>query len=411
MAWNLGSLVVVGVCGIAINVLTTACFGAARLGVFNQVMAIYLIASQLAVGGFAYSTLALAARAGEDRQQVSATITAAILLLLPQVLVTLALLYFAAQPIGVLLDSAEVAQGLHVVLFALAPFAVNKTLMYALNGMQRMPAFATAQALRFVAMLSWVGLVIWLALPPSALLWCFLAAELLLLPVLIIFLAQAGCTPVMRQLRGYLVQHFQHGRRAFFAGLLQDTNSRVDVVMLGLFASDRVVGIYSFAAMLAEGLLQVVVAVQNAYSPRLSRMFGNKDSAGITSMLRKTGFVLVPVLGAVVVVSAAIYAPVAEWLLPATDIADGWLPYLILSLGFTICAPVIAVGNGLNQFGRADLFSLYLAVQIAMNVLLNTLLIPLWGMSGAAAATAISWLLSSVHYQYLFNRTLRQVAN
>jgi hypothetical protein len=51
VAWNVASIAVLGVSGIALNAIIARTYDAAALGVFNQVMAAYILFSQLAVGG------------------------------------------------------------------------------------------------------------------------------------------------------------------------------------------------------------------------------------------------------------------------------------------------------------------------------------------------------------------------
>jgi O-antigen/teichoic acid export membrane protein len=46
--WNIVSLGIAGVCGIVVNYLVGEVYGPAALGVFNQVFAVYVVASQLA---------------------------------------------------------------------------------------------------------------------------------------------------------------------------------------------------------------------------------------------------------------------------------------------------------------------------------------------------------------------------
>src|SRR5690349_7530199 len=49
--WNLASFVILGLSGVLINILIGYAYDASALGVFNQVFAVYIFFSQLAVGG------------------------------------------------------------------------------------------------------------------------------------------------------------------------------------------------------------------------------------------------------------------------------------------------------------------------------------------------------------------------
>ena len=49
--WNIASLGVAGVFGVAINIVIGLVYGSAALGVFNQVFALYLLLSQFVLFG------------------------------------------------------------------------------------------------------------------------------------------------------------------------------------------------------------------------------------------------------------------------------------------------------------------------------------------------------------------------
>jgi O-antigen/teichoic acid export membrane protein len=60
--------------------------------------------------------------------------------------------------------------------------------------------------------------------------------------------------------------------KSFFSNVLLQMNTRIDVLVLGLFWSDHIVGIYSFAATLAEGVYQLLVVLRTNYNPMLVRL-------------------------------------------------------------------------------------------------------------------------------------------
>jgi O-antigen/teichoic acid export membrane protein len=70
VAWNFASLAFLGVSGLGLNVLIGRTFGPADLGIFNQVWAVYIFFSQLAVGGIDLSVLKEVAAHRDDRERV-----------------------------------------------------------------------------------------------------------------------------------------------------------------------------------------------------------------------------------------------------------------------------------------------------------------------------------------------------
>ena len=52
-------------------------------------------------------------------------------------------------------------------------------------------------------------------------------------------------------------------------------NTKVDLLMVGLFLSDSKVGIYSLASLFAEGFLFVIV-IQNILNPKISNLISKR---------------------------------------------------------------------------------------------------------------------------------------
>jgi O-antigen/teichoic acid export membrane protein len=71
LLWNWASLVLLGISGIALNVVVARFYDAATLGVFNQVLAAYVVVSMLAAGGIHFSVLRAVA-SEDDRESIVA---------------------------------------------------------------------------------------------------------------------------------------------------------------------------------------------------------------------------------------------------------------------------------------------------------------------------------------------------
>jgi len=61
--WNFVSVVILGISGFALNIIIGRYYGPEAFGIFSLVLAVYYIFSQLAVGGFVFSSLSLVAQA------------------------------------------------------------------------------------------------------------------------------------------------------------------------------------------------------------------------------------------------------------------------------------------------------------------------------------------------------------
>jgi O-antigen/teichoic acid export membrane protein len=73
--------------------------------------------------------------------------------------------------------------------------------------------------------------------------------------------------------------------RGFFGGMLSDLNTRVDIILLGYFVNDASVGIYSFAAVFAEGFGQISYVVKQNLDPIIGRFTAAKSIDKLRSLI------------------------------------------------------------------------------------------------------------------------------
>jgi len=185
--WNVLTFGVMGASGILLNLLIVGFYGTETLGIFNQVYAVYIFFSQLAVFGLYASVLRHVSEHAENRDRCNEILTSALFLcLVIGSLVTF--IYFVLSPfLGKFLDSPLVARGLVFSLLGLWCFSLNKILLAFLNGLRQMKAFALFTAFRYLMLpLSLVGLVIF-RLPGYFSPLVFSITEFLLLIFLFIF--------------------------------------------------------------------------------------------------------------------------------------------------------------------------------------------------------------------------------
>src|SRR5687767_4171640 len=111
------------------NLVVVRLVGEAALGVFNQAYAVYVVCSQVAVGGVHLSALRAVAQAQTDRAAQASAIAAAVLLsALFGVLIGALVLATRGLWAGAL-GSPEVGQALLFIGPALVLFSLNKTLL------------------------------------------------------------------------------------------------------------------------------------------------------------------------------------------------------------------------------------------------------------------------------------------
>lgn len=183
-------------------------------------------------------------------------------------------------------------------------------------------------------------------------------------------------------------------------------NSRLDVIMLGSLHDARDAGIYTIASRLADLTSFVMATVNMVIAPRIAELYQRGELSVLQRMVRVSarGVFLASLPAALLLVVAAqpllvcVYGP---------EYAEGALPLSIL-----VCAQMLVVGSGplgllLNMTGHEKSLTINMAISVAANATLNTLLIPRFGAVGAAIATGGSLVLSRI----LLWRSVRSAVN
>ena len=382
-AWNFAALAVTAAVGGLITMLIAVRMGPHAVGVFAQLYAAHVIGAQAAVFGVHDSTQRHVA--GEATRAADGSIVTAALGVVLVIAGALAIALFLLAPaLGDAMASADVGTGLLLVAPGIVVFALNKVLFGALNGRGDLRLYAWMQLLRAALVLAATVGILAAALPAYAVGGIFTAAEMALLPCLLVAVRprQAGAAREWRR------RHLAFGGRGLVNGVLLETHLRVDVIALGYFVSDRAVGIYAFAMLFAEAVYQVPVVIRTVAYPALVRLAGAGDRAAVTALVRR-----ISVRGGVACAAAAVAVALAYPILAGRfdpAYVEGVRPLQLLLVGMVAYAFFVPFDQLLLQSGFPGRQSLMMAAYVAINVVLNVALIPAYGLAGAAIATAIS---------------------
>ncbi|QGT79280.1 oligosaccharide flippase family protein [Guyparkeria halophila] len=184
----------------------------------------------------------------------------------------------------------------------------------------------------------------------------------------------------------------------------EQINRYADVLMLGVLAATEDVGVYRVAAQGALLVSLALFALTMVVGPFAARIHAEGDIARLQTLARRTAQ---GALG-VAVPATLLFALVGEWLLVTLfgdEFAPAYWPLLILALGQLVNTGFGPVGILLNMTGFERDVTRAVAVAAGLNVLLNLLLIPSFGVIGAAVATSASlafwnvWLWLVAHWR------------
>jgi O-antigen/teichoic acid export membrane protein len=204
----------------------------------------------------------------------------------------------------------------------------------------------------------------------------------------------------------------------FFIALVGFFFVGTDVLLLGYFHSPSEVGIYRAASQISLLLMMVLSALSSIFTPIVAELYNKKEMDKLNSIFKivtRWGFyICLPIFLIMIFLSKEILS------LFGSQFIGAWYAFIILAFAYFIHVSLGDVGWVLAMCGRQKLWFYIIITAAALNIGANFLLIPKFGITGAAVATGISMvglhLVGLVAVRYLLklfpfdNRHLKGLA-
>jgi len=174
----------------------------------------------------------------------------------------------------------------------------------------------------------------------------------------------------------------------WFIGLFTLIYYRTDMVMLSLLRGDYETGIYRAAYTLIEVSFVIPKIVFSTTIPSMAKLW-EEDKKSLETLLRKS-FQILGLIGILSIAGYYIFARFGiliifgEKFLPSIPV----LKILAFAVPFMFLNSLL--GSYMNAIGKELMFTKITGCTAMINVILNYLLIPVYGPEGAAIATVIS---------------------
>jgi O-antigen/teichoic acid export membrane protein len=199
---------------------------------------------------------------------------------------------------------------------------------------------------------------------------------------------------------GALKRSLSYGMREHIGNIAMFLSYRVDMFFVAALAGVSAVGIYAIAVMMAEMFFHLPNSVATVLFPHLAGSGRREGASNAARSARMVSFL--------VLLGALISIPLAA---PAVRVAfsDRFLPAVpaFLALLPGVCA--LSVSKVLTRYftgtvGDPLINARAHGLSIAVNLPLNVLLIPAYGIVGASIATSAAYIVHAVAMLVLFRR-------
>jgi O-antigen/teichoic acid export membrane protein len=194
-----------------------------------------------------------------------------------------------------------------------------------------------------------------------------------------------------------------------FLDAMRTINNRTDILMIGASVGTEAVGIYTAALRGTQLITFMLVAVNTTLAPTVASLYVQGKLDRLQEEVTKTSRLISGVsLGVTIIVIGG-----SSWYLSlfGPEFSQGRNALIYLALGSFVNAATGSVGVLLNMTGHERYTAISMTVSAVLNVIGNALLIPRWGIEGAAIATAGSTIFINivkviwVHYKLGINST------
>ncbi|HEX4487997.1 MAG TPA: sulfotransferase [Terriglobales bacterium] len=185
-------------------------------------------------------------------------------------------------------------------------------------------------------------------------------------------------------------------------GVLEYLIGHADRIMLGFYRNAREVGIYSVAAAVVTFVSIVLRSINQVFAPMISDLHARQQQqllGRLFQTLTKWIIGLTSPLAAAVIINAG---PILHIFGP--EFEAGWPVLVIGSLGQLVNCGVGSAGTILLMSGHQSSLVWIEGLSAGIMVLLNVLLIPHWGIGGAAIAAATTVVVTNVLYLILAHK-------
>ena len=405
LIWNYGSVVILSVSGFLLNFLIIFFYDAAALGIFNRAQAWYGILSQITVWGVHMSIMKLIPECKDDRQEREMILSSAFVGVLLFSVVCVVIIE-AALP-WVITNNRGLLTSMQMIVPALVFFSLNKVLLNYLNGLSEMKAYAFLQSLRYIVIVITILIFGILRCDHIRLTLCFMAAEIVVFAVSVGYLIHKKLFIKKISLK-YVKEHARFGTCILMSNMVTELNTKVDIICLGfILGNDYLIGIYSFAVLFADGFYQLFYVVRRSINPKITEYHVKgklqEGIAAINANLKKYLRVLSPLALAALGVGYYILC----CLLHQKEYLVGLQYLLIICVAIMLSGRKIILGNIFAQTGFPTCESIVNTITVVSNFSLNIIFIYIWGLSGAALATAVSYIIFGCALRYYANKELK----
>ncbi|MCH6233083.1 oligosaccharide flippase family protein [Cognataquiflexum rubidum] len=385
--WLVSSQGILIISGFLVNLIIGYQFGAATLGVFNQVLGFYLILSTFISLGI-NNCLIQKISSGLPQQYKGIFSSNFAITTVSAILFSAAILLISYSFPSVF-SSPELAKALFIATLSLPFFNWNKNFMAFATGTRNQKLFSNVRSFRWLIIIGFVAAVTLVSADPIWIYYSFLAAEVILF--VFCFAKFSNLLTINFAIRD-IKSNLSFGLKSFFAEAFSILNDKLDLIIIGYLISSTEVGIYSFLIFFAKSMYIIPGTLQQNINPLIGKHWFSNTMEELNKTLKNIRNVNIAVVLVQAVAILIFYKILIAFYKP--EFAGSW-GYLALSmLGIIPFALISWGGSILVMTGKLKENILRTLILLLFTVLTTFIFTFFFGFTGAIWAVVANGIFA-----------------
>ncbi|HOI13866.1 MAG TPA: flippase [Methanoculleus sp.] len=389
--------------GFLLNILLSRWLGPGDFGLYTLTLTIFTISTLVAGLGIPETVVKYVADYKSNQERLNTIVTAGVInALMLGAAAGLALFVFAGEIAGCF-GMPELSGLVRIAAAAVPLSIVNTTLLGLLNGLREMRSYSFRFIIRSLLLVVLAAVFILAGFGPAGAVAALLFTEVGTLAFVVTIVRPHFRLSTLNH-RETSKKMLAFGSRVFIASAVYLVNTYTDTLLIGYLLTETDVGRYAVAIAIARvAFLSLPGSISTVNYPAISEYYSkglrdaveaviNRSIRYCLTLLSVMGLALIYLAGTIIeVLFGPAYLPVVP-------------TFIVLVYGMIVFGAVSSVGPAVSAMNRPGLSSKVNILVAAVNVVLDLALIPLFGIAGAAAGTAVSCTLLAVLILYVLHR-------
>ena len=408
--WSFLSLATSSLAHLLLRMVLGKELGPTGLGIYTLVFTIYMFGMQFAAFGFGEALTNSIAKYKNDTSKTKEYISSGVIGSIVSGLVMGILLYSFSAFISInFFHNPEMVTLLRITALCFPFIAIQKATTGTLNGFRKMNHFAMINILQntFVFLIS-ILLVFFLNMGVTGAVIGFVVPTIVIGVFSLLYIRKSFSLPSGVVLSSVLREISWFGFYIVLGNSISMINTQISSLLIGRFMGETDVGYYAIVVIIMQGITLLPTAVRAVTTPSIATYYGKKEYSKIKKLVKNTMLKLF-VIEFILLIFLTIFGKYIIIILFSEEFTPAYIPMLILSIGYLMYSPWMSVNTIFASIGKVNLSFKLNGLCAILNTTLNLLLIPKFGLIGAASATTFSLIFTLMINLFFVRRYIKDL--